>query len=104
MAGAAMRKKDVVGVYCSEPCVVQKRRRIKLTLRIPTPVFGAGLIENIDETDLLAYRASLTGNSLGITPNFNRNGNDGTISRFGWKAQNKSLEISPARPTTWRWA
>jgi CxxC motif-containing protein (DUF1111 family) len=24
-------------------------------------------------------------------PSFNRNGNDGTISRFGWKAQNKSL-------------
>ena len=23
----------------------------------------------------------------------NRNGNDGTVSRFGWKAQNKSLEV-----------
>jgi len=23
----------------------------------------------------------------------NRNGNDGTISRFGWKAQNKSLLV-----------
>ena len=61
--------------------------------RIPTPVFGAGLIENIDETDLLAYQASLAGNSLGIAGTFNRNGNDGTISRFGWKAQNKSLEL-----------
>jgi CxxC motif-containing protein (DUF1111 family) len=29
--------------------------------------------------------------SLGISGRPNRNGNDGTISRFGWKAQNKSL-------------
>src|SRR5206468_6644624 len=28
-----------------------------------------------------------------ITGNVNRNGNDGTITRFGWKAQNKSLVI-----------
>src|SRR6185436_13948802 len=27
------------------------------------------------------------------TGNPNRNGNDGTISRFGWKAQNKSLTL-----------
>jgi CxxC motif-containing protein (DUF1111 family) len=58
--------------------------------RIPTPLFGAGLIENIDETDLLA---SLGGNlSLGISGTFNRAGGDGTISRFGWKASVKSLE------------
>jgi CxxC motif-containing protein (DUF1111 family) len=63
--------------------------------RIPTPVFGAGLIENIaDET----ITANMNANSrdkqqLGIEGHPNRNGNDGTISRFGWKAQNKSLEI-----------
>jgi CxxC motif-containing protein (DUF1111 family) len=33
----------------------------------------------------------LTGQSITGTPN--RNGNDGTIGRFGWKAQNKSLLI-----------
>ena len=54
-------------------------------------MFGGGLIENIDESVLLAYLA--TTNSLGIAGTFNRNGNDGTISRFGWKAQNKSLEL-----------
>jgi len=32
-------------------------------------------------------------NNLGVTGTFNHNGNDGTISRFGWKAQNKSLTI-----------
>jgi len=61
-----------------------------IIFRIPTPVFGGGLIENIDESDLLSH---LGGNPYGISGTFNRNGNDGTISRFGWKAQNKSLEI-----------
>ena len=31
--------------------------------------------------------------SLGITGHPNRSGNDGTITRFGWKAQNKSITI-----------
>ena len=29
--------------------------------------------------------------SLGIRSKFNRSTNDGTITRFGWKAQNKNL-------------
>ncbi|HXE34350.1 MAG TPA: di-heme oxidoredictase family protein [Verrucomicrobiae bacterium] len=59
--------------------------------RIPTPVFGAGLIENIDDSTLIAVQVAAASNSLGISGTFNHNGNDGTISRFGWKAQNKSL-------------
>jgi CxxC motif-containing protein (DUF1111 family) len=58
--------------------------------RIPTPLFGAGLIENIDDTELLK---AVGGNPFGISGTLNRSPNDGTISRFGWKAQNKSLEI-----------
>jgi len=62
-----------------------------IIFRIPTPVFGAGLIENLDDSTLLANQAAQAGNIFGISGSFNRNGNDGTISRFGWKAQNKSL-------------
>ena len=63
--------------------------------RIPTPVFGAGLMENIaDETILANMRSARERKeALGIAGHPNRNGNDGTISRFGWKAQNKSLEV-----------
>jgi CxxC motif-containing protein (DUF1111 family) len=68
--------------------------------RIPTPLFGAGLIEQIPDREILVNRDanSSAKRSLGIGghPNWisgdpNNNGNDGTIARFGWKAQNKSL-------------
>src|SRR5580658_4826130 len=63
--------------------------------RIPTPVFGAGLIENIAEETIEANMNSngWAKNSLGISGHVNRDGNDGMITRFGWKAQNKSLEM-----------
>ena len=66
-----------------------------LSFRIPTPTFGLGLIEAIPDATL---RANLSANpvikaALGITGKFNTSGNDGAITRFGWKAQNKSLEI-----------
>ncbi len=61
--------------------------------RIPTPTFGAGLMENIDDSTLLANFHAQQNNNVGVDGAFNHNGNDGTISRFGWKAQNKSLEI-----------
>src|SRR5579862_341562 len=62
-----------------------------LIFRIPTPVFGAGLLENIDDSTLIGVQTAAAGNGLGISGTFNHNGNDGTIARFGWKAQNKSL-------------
>jgi CxxC motif-containing protein (DUF1111 family) len=62
-----------------------------LIFRIPTPVFGSGLISNIDDSTLLTNQANNANNSFGVAGAFNHNGNDGTISRFGWKAQNKSL-------------
>jgi CxxC motif-containing protein (DUF1111 family) len=64
-----------------------------LIFRIPTPVFGAGLLENLDDSTLLANQAQNLANNLGISGTFNHSGNDGTITRFGWKGQNKSLHM-----------
>jgi CxxC motif-containing protein (DUF1111 family) len=64
-----------------------------IIFRIPTPVFGAGLIENLDDSTLLKNRLANLNNKFGIAGTFNHNGNDGTIARFGWKAQNKSLHV-----------
>ncbi len=77
----------------SQPSFAQAQATNNIIFRIPTPTFGSGLIENIDDATLLANDASNDNNNLGISGTFNHNGNDGTISRFGWKAQNKSLTI-----------
>jgi CxxC motif-containing protein (DUF1111 family) len=73
------------------------------TFRIPTPVFGAGLIEAIPDQAILGNMAAgaAARAELGISghPNAHLSGtantsaNDGTITRFGWKAQNKSLLV-----------
>ena len=73
-----------------------------IVFRIPTPTFGAGLIEAISDSAIIDNQtANANGKAaLGIfgrphrvrvTGATNNNGNDGTIARFGWKAQNKSL-------------
>jgi CxxC motif-containing protein (DUF1111 family) len=59
--------------------------------RIPTPTFGLGLIEAIPDTTLAQNLSSNGGAPYGISGRLNHNGNDGTVTRFGWKAQNKSL-------------
>jgi CxxC motif-containing protein (DUF1111 family) len=76
-----------------QPSFAQAQSANNIIFRIPTPVFGAGLIENLDDSTLLENLANNLANGFGISGTFNRNGNDGTITRFGWKAQNKSLHI-----------
>jgi CxxC motif-containing protein (DUF1111 family) len=69
-----------------------------LSFRIPTPTFGLGLIEAIGDSTLRANLAATAQQrrQMGIQGRFNTNGNDGTITRFGWKAQNKSLLLFSA--------
>jgi CxxC motif-containing protein (DUF1111 family) len=67
-----------------------------IIFRIPTPTFGTGLIEAITDSTIRRNLASdpLGAKALlGIRGHVNTNGNDGTVTRFGWKAQNKSLLI-----------
>lgn len=86
-------RSDAPGCNIAQPNFAAELARNNVVFRIPTPVFGLGLVENISDG---ALEASLAANAqqkraLGISGRFNRNGNDGTIARFGWKAQNKSL-------------
>ena len=66
-----------------------------LSFRIPTQMFGLGLIDAIQDREILARHEATAAQraALGIEGHPNHSGNDGTITRFGWKAQNKSLPI-----------
>src|SRR5436190_6966650 len=106
-------RKDAAGCKIAQPRFLPagnpltgKGGNPNIVFRIPTPVFGAGLIEAIPDSAILANmkaQARLK-RPLGIfghpnahlSGNATRSGNDGTITRFGWKAQNKSLLLFSA--------
>ncbi len=89
---------DAQGCNATQPNFAQEIANNNVTFRIPTPLFGGGLVTNVLETTLEANldatpAGAPSSASLGITGLLNRNTGDGTTSRFGWKAQNKSLLI-----------
>ena len=99
-------RQDAPGCVLAQPAFARELDNNNVIFRIPTPVFGAGLIEQIPDSVILANQSAnatqkmalgihgrpnivLAGSTISGQPN--TNGNDGTIARFGWKAQNKSL-------------
>jgi CxxC motif-containing protein (DUF1111 family) len=101
-------RSDAPGCNLAQPDFAAQLARNNVIFRIPTPVFGGGLIEQIPDAAIIANfgRDAVRKREMGVAgrPNYllphntitgqaNRNGNDGTIGRFGWKAQNKSLLI-----------
>ena len=88
-------RRDAAGCNIAQPDFKAAAANDNLIFRIPTPVFGAGLIQSIDDDTILANKnsQSLAKLLLGISGRPNTNANDGTITRFGWKAQVKSLGI-----------
>ena len=87
----AGRTDTPAGCVISQPNFTSAVNAGDVIFRTPTPTFGSGLIEAIpDET---IRQNALGVKPYGITGHVNRTGNDGTITRFGWKAQTKSLLI-----------
>jgi CxxC motif-containing protein (DUF1111 family) len=86
---------DAPGCVLAQPDFATQLANRNVIFRVPTPVFGAGLIEEISDTTILINRSrdSSTKSALGISGRPNRSGNDGMITRFGWKAQNPSLLV-----------
>jgi CxxC motif-containing protein (DUF1111 family) len=88
-------RRDATGCALGQPDFATQLAANNVIFRIPTPLFGLGLVENTPDATL---QANLAANqaakaALGIAGRFNTSGNDGTITKFGWKAQNKSLLI-----------
>jgi CxxC motif-containing protein (DUF1111 family) len=86
---------DAPGCSLAQPDFAKELRNHNVIFRIPTPTFGAGLVESVPDDALVAnlVDSSDAKDDDGIHGTLNRNGNDGTVTRFGWKAQNKSILI-----------
>jgi CxxC motif-containing protein (DUF1111 family) len=88
-------RSDAAGCTLAQPNFAAAVAANNAIFRIPTPTFGLGLVENVPDSQLQAAVSAVAQQraGLGISGQFNTSGNDGTITRFGWKAQNKSLLI-----------
>jgi cytochrome c peroxidase len=86
---------DAPGCNLAQPNFAAQLAAHNVIFRIPTPVFGLGLVENTPDDALAANLAANASakSALGIKGRLNTSGNDGTVTKFGWKAQNKSLTI-----------
>jgi CxxC motif-containing protein (DUF1111 family) len=88
-------RNDAPGCNIKQPDFDGQLAKNNVVFRIPTPTFGLGLVENVPDSYLQAVQSanSFMAGIMGISGEFNHSGNDGTITRFGWKAQNKSLLV-----------
>lgn len=89
---------DASGCNIVQPDFQTEVARDNVSLRTVTPVFGLGLVEQIPETTILSNIAADASRkaALGISGRVNRGPNDDRIGRFGWKAQNVSLQVFSA--------
>jgi CxxC motif-containing protein (DUF1111 family) len=77
-----------------QPNFDQQLKKQNVIFRIPTPVFGAGLVEAIPDATILAQRDQVApvATPLGIHGTPSRvGGQAGRVGRFGWKAQHFDL-------------
>jgi CxxC motif-containing protein (DUF1111 family) len=82
---------DAPGCALAQPNFAAQVTSGDIIFRIPTPTYGTGLMENMPD---LALQANLTtAHVFPVSGRLNTSGNDGTVTKFGWKAQNKSLMI-----------
>ena len=88
-------RSDTPACTLKQPDFAAEERRQNLTLRIPLQITGLGLIESIQDKAILANMNANQNikQALGIHGHPNIVPNNGTISRFGWKAQNGSINI-----------
>jgi CxxC motif-containing protein (DUF1111 family) len=86
---------DAPGCTLAQPNFAAQQASGDIIFRIATPTFGLGFMENTPDLTLQAnlYANAAAKAARGVSGRFNTSGNDGTITKFGWKAQNKSLMI-----------
>jgi len=91
-------RSDAHGCSITQPDFTTASSTGNLALRQVPPTYGDGLIEVVRNIDIVNNMNSnlSTKLALGITGHPNYSGNDGSIQRFGWKAQVRSTLLMAA--------
>jgi CxxC motif-containing protein (DUF1111 family) len=83
---------DLVHCTIQQPDWTTNLATNNVVFRIPLPMFGDGLIENVPDASLIAAQNVSRNTSLGIVSGtFNFNNINGQISRMGWKGQQHTI-------------
>jgi len=92
-------RSDAHGCSITQPDFTTASSQGNLVLRQVPPTYGDGLIEVVRNIDIVNNMNSnlTTKQALGITGHPNYSGNDGSIQRFGWKAQVRSTLLIAAQ-------
>ncbi len=92
-------RSDAHGCSITQPDFTTASSTGNLALRQVPPTYGDGLIEVVRNIDIVNNMNSnlTTKAALGITGHPNYSGNDGSIQRFGWKAQVRSTLLMAAQ-------
>ena len=92
-------RSDAHGCSITQPDFTTASSTGNLALRQVPPTYGDGLIEVVRNIDIVNNMNSnlSTKLALGITGHPNYSGNDGSIQRFGWKAQVRSTLLMAAQ-------
>ncbi|MGC2820849.1 MAG: di-heme oxidoredictase family protein [Candidatus Sulfotelmatobacter sp.] len=88
-------RSDATGCSLAQPDFAAALSDHNVIFRTPSSLFGLGLVEATPDAVLQANLAATQSARAAVRIGgiFNTSDNDGTITRFGWKAQNKSLMI-----------
>src|SRR5260370_34799127 len=86
---------DCTAAVLPQPDFESQVSNHNISFRIPLQMFGLGLIDTIQDIEILARHDSTAGlrSQLGIGGIPTTSANDGTITRFGWKTRTKSLTM-----------
>jgi cytochrome c553 len=91
----ASRPGNCTDAELPQPDFETEYRNGNLRFRIPLQLFGLGIIDGVQDREIMRrhQESAAVRGQLGIAGIANRSANNGTITRFGWKAQNKSIAI-----------
>ncbi len=86
---------DAASCNIAQPNFATAQAQSNLVFRQPIPLFGDGMIDTIQDQVIIANMNSNVSakQALGISGHPNIDNNDGAVTKFGWKAQVRSLKL-----------